>query len=243
MDWDKTNRKLCIFIPNYMRGSYIHRNIDQFQSSLPSDDWCVVIGCDGHDSSLKTEELPSNFFVFTLDRGVKPESRSGGHIRNYAIKRCQSKWFVQKDPEIRWVNLNNFDTIDSIANSEENLMYRAMYIKMLEEHYNGGPVAMEAVDTNQYFHIHHLLGVQTRLLQAIGGYDEKFTYYGPEDYDIWIRLLKSGCTQKVLPVGSLHFWHPRLEMDDKRHWDMVRYNNSKDPNQIEANVGVNWGEG
>ncbi len=97
-DWSITNKKLCIFIPNYNRQEYVEFGIKNIITSVPRDDWVIIIGNDNcHYDFNHLQKFNVYYFSLLND---DPRPRNSCFIRNYAIKRCQSSIFFQKDPEV-----------------------------------------------------------------------------------------------------------------------------------------------
>jgi len=232
-DWSITKRKLCIFIPNYGKKESLEFSISQIRTRMPKDDWVVIIGNDGIDidfSHLQSQ----NVYYFTLHRQSN-DSRNGGFIRNYAIKRCQSEFFFQKDPEI--VLLGDF--IGNICTSEEPwragniyvldeklsaelmleknfdiLKYSACLkmdpVKVLDANYAKCVVLAEDGRVNFSSYFHYAYAVKTEVLFNLRGYDEQYLYYGYEDSDMFCRLVQ--IKQHLVPdydVTAIHLYHDR----------------------------------
>jgi len=97
-DWSETDRELVIFIPNHGRKEYVDYTIQKISTVVKKNRWLIVVGNDGIDCNF-SYLYNQNVRYFTLMPEV-PGSRNGCFIRNYAIKRCKSRLFAQKDPEI-----------------------------------------------------------------------------------------------------------------------------------------------
>lgn len=248
MDWSLTNKKLCVFVPNYQRGKYLHLTIGFLYEKNKDVDFCCVIGNDTHDPYVDSlcQKYP-NCYSFTLDRIAV--SRNGAFVRNYFVKRCQSEWILQKDPECLLIGKENW--LEDFNHKSTNDFYRADQVCMvpLEQSkaiFEGEKpnLILENVDHNKHFHIHHCLVAPTKVLQDIGGYDEDFLYYGPEDLDMWLRLKSYGLEQHMLEVTSLHLYHERdTNFLNQNHRDMEVIMANKNPNTFIRNQGREWGQG
>jgi len=97
-DWGITKRKLVIFTPNYSDSVLTALSISQIQTQIPEKDWIIIIGNDNVDVNWDHLKDKNVRYFTLLHGGVSP--RNGGFIRNYAIKRCQSDLFFQKDGEV-----------------------------------------------------------------------------------------------------------------------------------------------
>jgi hypothetical protein len=97
-DWDITKRKIVLFISNFHREKQVHFGIENLCTELSPDDYVIIIGND--NSHYDFDYLREfNAYYFSLDTG-RTAPRNSAFIRNYAIKRCQSKLFMHKDPEV-----------------------------------------------------------------------------------------------------------------------------------------------
>lgn len=252
MDWNLTKRKLCIFIPNYKRANYIKSTINQFHNQIHKDQYLIVIGNDGiHEDFSDLSE--HNVVSFTLERQNPHEPRNGSFIRNYFIKRCQSDIIIQKDPET--IFIDHKDTYNSILNMDINTVYRPHLAVSFNKYqttqvlYGADPLLFiekpENINLNQHFKMHHFFAIHTKVLQDIQGYDEDFKYYGPEDQDMWARLISNGRISKLMTSNAI-ICHLDHEFDayafHENHNKMVEVLHSKDPKQIIRN-NENWGNG
>jgi len=97
-DWSITERKFCLFVPNFHRKKYVEYTLAQIETVVPKEDWIIIIGNDNCDDNF--EHLADrNIFYFSLLSSNDSE-RNGCFIRNYFIKRVRSKVIAQKDPEV-----------------------------------------------------------------------------------------------------------------------------------------------
>jgi hypothetical protein len=112
-DWSVTNRQMCIFMPHHHDRKYTQFSIDQIRTSIPKNDYVIIVGCDNNKDEFEGDNV-YYFWMKTPTQG----SRNGCFIRNYAIKRCQSMYFLQKDGEV--VILGDF-----IKNCFKKIIYHA----------------------------------------------------------------------------------------------------------------------
>ena len=258
-NWSLTERKLCVIIPNYNRDWYIDQTIDNtynfLNTILPSSDFCILIVSD------RFPEYPANKYsnVFSISCGDSSDlsDRNGLFARNYAIKRCQSAWILQKDPEIMWfTNAENHGShqLLSIINGPTNCIARPKYCMMLTAEKTIEYAAhrqifaddtcpwQEAQLNNQMF-MHTLFLAPTQHLKEIRGYDEDYTYYGPEDKDILERLIQKGLTQQMLDILSVHLWHENKAIVSPKHYEMLELEKAKKFQGIIRNIDREWGNG
>lgn len=255
-DWSITDRKLCIFIPNFGRGGYIRSLLSQFTTNAdPSKDYSIVIGNDGiHEdfSDLKDK----NIHYFTLNRETPSISRNGCFIRNFFIKRCKSENIFQKDPETFIFGDNNSDWIFNLLNIDTKF-YRPFYtldcgqelsnqlIQNIDKYkqvldYNKSEFASCTPKISHRVHWGYM--ASTQLLQELHGYDEKFINYGYEDTDIYFRLLMKTHITIDANLYVMHMHH-MIDPNIYEEVDMMRFiYQNIDPNIIIRN-GEDWGNG
>lgn len=283
-DWSITDRRIVMFIPNYHRPEQVEFGIRNMVTHLPKDDWVIIIGNDlCHYDFSHLKDL--GVYSFSLDTG-RSKCRNSAFIRNYAIKRCQSKIFFQKDPEI----IVNGDYLKRAA--ERGLGWKTGYvlgfpkgptrdilergvseiIPFLKEHnlnpevqgdleykaLGGGifqiTLGINGLSDPEKLHkdvlsgahnisnwLSYALGIETKVLQEMRGYDESFTSYGYEDSDMICRLMAKGYS--ITPdynCTSIHLHHPSTV--DPYLQDMKQIFVEKQPKQIIRNP-LSWGEG
>lgn len=269
-DWAETKRKLVVFMPNHRVKKYVEFSISQIQTALPKKDWLIVIGNDNCDD--KFDHLyDQNVRYFTLHTDYDGY-RNGCFIRNYAIKRCQSNLFFQKDGEVVILGdfMNQFSMMRYPAwrcgfifvlneiktealmsgavpdpNHWGSLCTRKIQLFIPEYPEEARDVIAEAdgkVNYSTYFH--YGFGVETSILQSMRGYDEDFKQYGWEDSDMICRLVAMGVN--LVPdysCAAIHPDHPRQKvMFTTMAESMKGVFISRNPRQFIRNPNK-WGEG
>jgi GT2 family glycosyltransferase len=256
-NWSITNRKLVIFIPNWGRGEYIRKTVKTIQTKVPRDKWLVIVINDRiHEdlSDLKDDNVL--YLTFGPDRvGL---GRGDGFARNIAIKRCQSEWFFQKDPEI----IVTGDFINSILNCPTD-MYRLSgpaqkTRKNTSQKFLQGDATIEdcsedaenhPINPNQFVYFHFGFAVKTDILRNMRGYDEDYKKMYCADRDLYMRLMAQGVTPTFDPgCHPIHLWHevpwfpnsPQTRVD---YEEMKNLFANKDPKQFIRNDPETWGEG
>lgn len=265
-EWNMTKRKLCIFMPNYHDKKYTQFSIDNIKTTIPKDDYIIIVGNDGDYIDFDNMEN-ENVFFFSLKRKEKT-MRNGCFIRNYIIKRCQSDLFFQKDGEV--VVLGDF--IKSCIRSNGD--WRAGKIYVLDDDNTNefmmtgnshvvtskpptkiiNPIFPDTVEDvkkiifdsngkqNLSTYHHYSYCVKTELLKSIRGYDEDYYYYGFEDSDMFCRLYHLG--HKLIPdpsITAVHLCHPREEITSEIN---IMGQLFKDKNPINSiRNSTNWGDG
>lgn len=82
-------------------------------------------------------------------------------------------------------------------------------------------------------------------LEAVGGLDERFAYWGAEDLDLAERLARSGLREMNLPeVRCYHQWHPHVIYQlplSVQFNNLTRYHGGRSTCRIQVNDHHNWG--
>lgn len=256
-DWSQTNTDLLFLIPNFGRGRYIRKTIDNLlNTSVPKDRFKILIINDGIHESF--EDLKDkNVLYFTLERSPLWE-RGDGFSRNLAIKYSQSKLIAQKDPEI----IYSGDFIKGCLDHQDelyrcgNLAYQASEVDTNEyfddqidlvEVYNGS--RRIPIMEDRFVFYHYGFCVQTQTLRDIGGYDEDYKYYCFADMDLYQRLMKFGVKPYFdRKCEALHLSHNKPDTKNdpiailREQKNKAIYESKKNGNII-RNVGKIWGEG
>jgi len=230
-DWADTKKKLVIFLPNHNGKELTEFSIQQIRTTRAVEDYLIIVGNDGVDDDF-SHLATQNVAFFTLHCPQVKYPRNGAFIRNYAIKRCQSELFFQKDGEVVIEG-------DFISHSiDQNGSWRAGNIVVLKaeqtEIYLREKQLSSVKDVHFYIvppvrpmnnleevkkylvyqdgkvnftsYYHYAYAVSTHILQEIHGYDERFQFYGFEDTDCYLRLARSGI--QLFPDYGCYAIHP-----------------------------------
>lgn len=248
-DWSVTERELVLFIPNFKRKHLILPTLDRLQTSLPKDQWVVLILNDGSHEDL-SDLAKYNVVFFTLEHNHK--ERNGCMARNYVIQRVKSRLLMSKDPEVILHSDDCFAEVIQIKNQ----VYRAgralelmeldaqKIIKNPDLDVSQLPIRREyRVHAGCYEGFHFNYTAPVELLRKIGGYDERFVQsYGWEDVELFERLQMHTDVQRELKTTAMHIWHPRHAKFLKSVRDNAQiYSEMK--GQGIANAGHAWGNG
>lgn len=256
-DWSLTDRELVIFIPNWGRSQYIRKTVKMMKTKVPQNKWIIVVGNDCQHEDLS--DLKDNnvvYFTFDGDRN-RPQDRGGGFIRNIAIKRCRSKWFFQRDPEIVIEN----DFIDHILRCPTDT-YRLggpakKVRKNTSERFMQGKATIEEckqdadvfpINIQHFVYANFAFAVHTQVLKDMRGFDEDYGQTYCYDRDLFVRLVNNGVAITSDPECTpIHIWHPTPSFPNTSktiadYDEMKAMFASKDPKQIVRNPH-GWGEG
>lgn len=256
-DWSVTNRDLVIFMPNWARGEYVRKTVELIQTEIPKDKWIVLTINDRIHEDLSDLE-PYNAVYLTFGPDRPKDGRGDAFMRNIAIKRCKSKWFFQKDPEV----IVRGDFIKHILECPTE-MYRlsgpALKVRRhTTERFLKSEATLEDcyVDADQYpinpamfMFFHFGFAVKTYILQGIRGYDEDYKKMYCADTDLYGRLMAMGVKPTFDPeCHPVHLWHvePWAPNTPKTKADYAEMRNmlaSKNPRSSVRNDPLTWGEG
>lgn len=261
MDWSKTNKKLCIFIPNYKRDEYLTYSINSIRNNTNWGlaDYEIVVGCDGTDIPYDGSRF-GNVSSFALNNG---SPRNGCFIRNYFIKRCQSDMIMMFDPEIMFVPTDpphpqyaNLDILTEFTMhcSDKNISRIGLVYSTTMGEFDTFKSTAQLTDRTWIYpkdipcgspyHVHHGACIKTKLAQEIH-YSELFHSYGFEDTDWVLRLFHSGIQDvKITNFIGVHLYHDQEINVYKKVADMQDIFSKRWLNGIPQDDGTDsWGNG
>jgi len=253
-DWSITNRELIIFVPNFSRKHLLVPTLRRFKTSVPDNSWMWLIVNDGPHEDMSDLEKEFNLKYFTFDRTPANE-RNGCAIRNFVIRRCQSKWLCTKDPEI----ILEGDIVNKIINLNYDVVFRPHKMvelqpwdtqKIIDDPFldlNKLEILRqwEASDKrNQAFHAGCC--IQTQRLKNMRGYNELYKdFYGFEDWEMLERLKKSSIP--IIIDKDIETFHINHFICRNFHKSIVSnekfYKQDLQNLKIIANEGKEWGNG
>jgi len=257
-DWSITNRELVIFIPNWGRGEYVRQTVKTIDTMVPLNKWLVVVINDRIHEDLSDLDGFENTVYLTFGPERTTEGRGDAFMRNVAIKRCQSKWFFQKDPEI----IVTGDFIQNILNCPTD-MYRLSgpaqktredttkrFLQGKSTIYECSKDADDyTIDPDKFVYCHFGFAVKTKILRDMRGYDEDYKKMYCADRDLYMRLMAQGIQPTFDPqCHPIHLWHtlpwyPNTPKTKADYAEMQSLFASKDPQQFIRNNPDTWGEG
>lgn len=252
-DWPLTNREFLLYIPNFSRKHLLIPTLKRFKTSISKDRYLILIVNDGLHEDMSDLEQEFNLKWFTFERDPANE-RNGCMIRNFVIRRCQSKWLCTKDPEI----IIEGDIINKILQLKEDVVYRPRgMIELFEQDTQkiiDDPFLdltklsilrqWEASDKrNQAFHAGCCM--LTKRLKDIRGYDERYRDgYGYEDWQMLERLKRSTKVVIDQDIQAYHIAHPIVR---KFHKTIINnevfYRQDLQNIEIVSNKNREWGNG
>lgn len=275
-NWDITNNKLTIFIPCYKNVDIVQFAVEQISTTLEPNAYTIIIGNDGFHydwddltKSMAKKEHPVVLKYFSLLH-KKQQPRNSCYIRNYAMKRSMSKYYMQKDCT---VVLSGDFILHAIQTCDKGYLWRPGNICVLnkddsdrcikDKSFTGlgtsfqkriEPVMPIGVDelkkhlivmngqVNFTTFFQYAFCVSTKLIQDMHGYDEEYTSYGYEDTDMFCRLYALGKVFKPdYKTSAYHLWHPNT-ISREQLISMGMLFEVKNPNILLRNIH-SWGEG
>lgn len=265
-DWSQTDTKVVLLIPNYGRKKLLVPTIKAAKTALDKKDYHILIANDGLHEDM--EDLKDyNVSYFTFDRKDKTV-RNGCFIRNYCLKRLQSEYVIQKDPEVLvygdfFKGMVETDkdifTLGAVINTDakqrekflkEGVLPKPKKKRVLAKGVKGTPNAkitsaniLNIRTPDTYYFFHYMYGCKTELLQSIRGYDEGYSMYGKEDKDMYFRL--KDMKMKFMSdenCKAYHLWHKKMGLTPKSVKKMSKvYDTRKASVHVRNENG--WGEG
>jgi len=238
--------QLSVIIPAFNRRSYV--------------DMCVR-------SLLRTEAPPWRFEIIVVDDGSvdgtdRHVRREFGHLnvrlirrtvnvgkpncpglaRNVGLRAARGKWVAFLDCDV----IHCRDPIYAMLKADVNAIWRCWGTWQLESHVEatGGTTFRGDVDNVIPAQMWWATGRENMV--KIGGYDERFTVYGAEDFDILARLGRQSLPTKHLKGQyAVGMYAPRnagprnvidVQQNGRQHklW--------RDDQSIIRNQGVEWGK-
>jgi len=253
-DWGITNTDVVLYIPNFGRKKFLEPTLKAIKTDLPLDKWMILVVNDGvHEDLSDLEHF--NLRYFTFDRGENPSERNGCMIRNFVLKRLQSRIVATRDPEIF---MDGNDYLQKIYNLDDQVFRPGCMVELAEPETpkilsgNYGELSGLAYRTRHkvtpenHRAFHAGFAVRTQTLVDMGGYDEGFKdYYGYEDVDLLIRLQRSNASIIVdNSITAYHIWHMRKNkfLKTVRKSGTI-FEQRQRQAKIIANEGIEWGQG
>jgi hypothetical protein len=268
-EWDCTENKLTIFVPCYKNIDTVRFTIEHISTILEPWDYTIIIGNDGFhhhwgdlSEALIHRDHPVPVKYFSLLH-TEQQPRNSCFIRNYAMKRCMSEYFMQKDCSvvlegdfplyaIRTCEAGYFwragnitvvskeDTYKCVENNDlldlgTSLYHRVEPVKAtsVEELKNHLIIRHGQVNFSTYFQ--YAFCAPTQFLKGIHGYDEDYRWYGYEDTDMFCRLTALGKIIKPdYDTYAHHLWHPST-VNEEQLIPMRELFRSKNPEQTLRN--------
>ncbi|MHA1360872.1 MAG: glycosyltransferase family 2 protein [Candidatus Helarchaeota archaeon] len=176
--------------------------------------------------------LPSLAIPYKFCFTQNTHYRSCSKAKNVAVRLADNEIIVINEPEVLQLD-------DCITRLKKELEKNPRQFAVPGTLYNdtglhGNPTRME--NSQAPF----VAMVYKKELEAVGGWDERFKYWGNDDNDLMHRLTLNGCEHKVYSQLQIHHrWHerpPKHALGDYNESLLYEKNKS-----IVANKGKRWG--
>lgn len=224
--------KASILITSKDRLKYFCNTWPSLKPQMEEGDELIVVE-EGQDDWSSFLEATGKSFKFV--RTHQEKYRGSSIAKNIGLRRCENEMVFINDPEV----IHTTECLKQARRilEEDNTKFvvpGTLFAGRFEgDIKQGNPTIRHSMAP-------FVAGVMRERLEAIGGWDERFTMWGNEDNDLMYRLGLSG-TQTLCEDGMhvFHQWHPRPPT-----YAMGDYNEPllyEDKKSIVANVGKEWG--
>ena len=214
--------KLTVLIPTHSKLALLKRTLASLsRQSYPADDFDVVVVDDG--STDDTPEFLKSFHAnYTVQHLRLDANRGRAYARNRGLEKARGDVVVFLDDDM--------ELVPEFLASHAELHKKGKFVAGVGNVVNHSEVTRAPIDRYmstrgaqkvknnrslpwKYFSTNNA-SVQRAHIEAVGGFDESFIYYGFEDIELALRLVeKCGVTLEfVTGAKSLHI-HPHT-LDD-----------------------------
>lgn len=223
-------QSVSVIISSFNRLKYFEKSYPSLLRQLQPEDEIVVVE-DGTDDWIPF--LNGIKHKWTYYKTNNNNYRSCSIPKNIAVKLSNNPLVFIQEAEV--IHLSDCLTSLRQRVEEEDLFYVPG-----DAYFGRHPGDEEKVSTIKNSQAPFLACVRKSSLENVGGWDERFVYWGNDDNDLMHRLGLNNCHHKVdATLSFFHQWHPRPPQEA-----MGDYNESLlyEPNKkIVANEGKEWG--
>lgn len=232
---------VSILVTNYKKAHLFKECIKSIIPQLiDGDEFCVV---DDNEYDGIREVLGQYPFRWRYLNTGNRKYRSGCKAKNIALKLSRNPICIISDPEVYHITPCITEMRKMLQEDPRQFivpgsMYLSRDINQIIEQF--------LLDRKDFGFIPHSMapyigGAMRQELIDIGGWDERFKYWGNDDNDLMGRLGRNGCKHVVVDeFEALHLWHsraPKEAMGDAN--ESLLYEENK---PIVANGGKEWGK-
>jgi len=195
----QTKPRLSVVIPAFNRRAYVDLCIRSLLRTVAPPYRFEIIVVD--DGSLDgTDEYVRREFGWQNVRCIRRTKNIGkpncpGLARNVGLRAARGRWVAFVDSDVLHCHDIIAATLDQV---QEAGLWRAWGTWIMErDHNNATTVGFEG---GRDCELPGLMWwcAERELLIKIGGFDERFTDYGAEDFDIWARLLRCNLEKRYI---------------------------------------------
>lgn len=225
---------ISIIVTSYNRRPLFYKSFNSFKRHLTDNDEIIVVeeGRDENWQGFLRSIWPNFQFYFTNNK----KYRSCSFAKNIALKKAKNELIMINDPEVEHLT----DIIPEMKkrlfdNPRQFIVPSTLYS---ETRPNSDRRFWAKIENQQAPFV--AMCMKNELI-SVGGWDERFKYWGNDDNDLMYRLGLNGCSHVVMPGAEiLHQWHERPPMYAMGDYnEPILYEKSKN---IVANTGREWGE-
>jgi len=201
---------VSVCVTNFRKAHLFKESIKSIVPQLINgDELCVVD--DGEYDGIK-EVLKGYSIKWRYVSTGNKRYRSGCKAKNIALKISRNPIIIISDPEVYHISPCITKMREMLQkNPKQFIVPGSMY---LSKNINQ-TVELFFLNKKVFSFIPHSMapyigGVMRQELFDIGGWDERFKYWGNDDNDLMHRLRLNGCEHVVVDeLEALHQWHPR----------------------------------
>lgn len=219
----KSNFFFSIIIPTYNRKIDLERCLESLVTQTFKN--FEVIVCD-NGSTDNTREVVNKFEKKLHLTYIHIEKNSGGPAapRNIGIKVANAEWICFLDSD-DWYSENRLQNIANLDLEKTDFIYHSLNI-IRNNKITGSIKSRNLSRSDAYsdllFNLNAIPTSSTCIrkicFEKTGGFKEIKEINGLEDFDLWIRLAKTGVRFKYIPIvmGSYAFGEDNLTYNDER---------------------------
>lgn len=229
---------VSVIVTSFNRLKYLARSMESIKSQLEEGDEFVIVE-DGKETEFEwrryLDDQKVNYQFFKTGNGIY---RSGVKAKNVALRNSKNPIIIINDPEVMHISPCIIEMKKRLAENPR------LFIVPGEGHFGRWPndTYEESTSIIEKSMSPFIGAVMRDELIAVGGWDERFVYWGNDDTDLMHRLGLNGCqTDCMTGLKFFHQFHnrpPAEAMGDYNEGFLYEKNKS-----IVANIGKEWGNG
>lgn len=224
---------VSVLITSFNRRKYFISTWPSIRQQLIDGDELVVVE-DGHTDEWR-DFLDSLNIKYTYVKTTNDRYRSGSKAKNIGLRQAENPIIIINDPEVIHITPCITEMRKRLQeNDKQFLVAGTLYQGQFEgQDYTKAPIM-------KHSQAPFVGAVMKQHLIDIGGWDERFVYWGNDDNDLMDRLGMIGVKHTVLEDEEIyHQWHPRPPQNALGDFNEP-YLYEKDKPAV-ANEGKEWG--
>ena len=204
---------ITVYITNFNYGSFIKQAIESVLNQTQNNFELIIIDDGSTDNSL---DIINQYQNNPKIRTIKQMNKGLNVSNNIALKLAKGEYIIRLDAD-DWLKENALEELSSILNKnpKTGLVFADYY------HVNQFGVKIERVKRHN-FNINLLdqpahgacTLIRTKILRAIGGYDEDFTCQ--DGFDLWIRFIQEYEVENINKPLFYYRQHGKNLRNEKR---------------------------